>query len=221
MHTITPPDTVTILQSRAKQIAQRSIGELANKFSIQLPKNMSSSKGLVGQIIEIVLGADANNKPIPDFTKLGIELKTIPLDSSKKVIETTYVCTAPIPPKDKIFEESVVFKKLSHVLWVPYMTDKQSELKDYRILNPVLWHPSCDEIDNLKQDWEELSEMLSLGLFGQISSHFGKALQLRPKAANSKQLINVLDEFDNIVKIVPKGFYLRKKFTQNLLENKR
>ena len=46
------------------------------------------SKGWVGQLIETMLGTDAANRSEPDFVKLGIELKTIPIDRKGRPKET-------------------------------------------------------------------------------------------------------------------------------------
>ena len=42
------------------------------------------------------LGASAGSKPEQDFAALGVELKTIPVDSLGRPLETTFVCVAPL-----------------------------------------------------------------------------------------------------------------------------
>jgi DNA mismatch repair protein MutH len=217
--TIDKPQSVTILNERAESLSGNTLGQIAHNLNVNLPNNLNFNKGLIGQLIEHVLGASAGNLPIPDFPQLGIELKTIPISPNNKVLETTYVCTAPIPPKDFHFDHSTVFKKLKNVLWIPYVVYKNEPISSYQFKSPIFWSPTEKQYQILRTDWEELTEMLSLGQFSYISSHIGTSLQLRPKAANSKQMIQVLDEHDNKIKIVPKGFYLRKTFTSNIIFN--
>lgn len=217
MNQIVIPKSTEELIIRANKLARKNIGDIANNYHINLPNKLNVKKGIIGQVLEIALGASAGNKPIPDFPNLGIELKTIPVDEKNIPLETTYICTAPIPFKESVFENSIVYKKMSKVLWFPYTVKKNDHVKNYVLSSPVLWSPNSNEYNQLKNDWEELADMLGLGQFASISSHIGKAMQLRPKAANKKQTICVLDENNELVNIVPKGFYLRKTFTQNII----
>lgn len=217
MKSTLPPKSIEDLMNRANNISGLSIGYLSDSCNISPPKNLKAKKGYIGQVIEIILGASAGNKPIPDFPDLGIELKTIPVDSNMSPIETTYVCTAPIPFRESNFENSVVLKKMSSVLWFPYIS--APSINDCVLKDPVFWSPTQEQYATLKGDWEILAEMMGLGQFGQISSHIGTALQLRPKAANKKQTISVLDENGDMINIVPKGFYLRKIFTKQIIKN--
>ena len=60
-------------------------------------------------------------------------------------------------------------------------------------------------------------EMLALGYGQNLSAKFGTYLHIRPKAANSKVLIDYITQDGISTKIVPKGFYLRPSFTQQIL----
>ncbi len=219
--TVIIPKDIAELKSRMREIAGKKIGYLADKLKIKIPNSLHYTKGIVGQIFEVYLGANAANKSLPDFIHLGIELKTIPLNKNNKPAESTFVCTAPtsITPSLKIFswEESKVLQKLSHVLWVPIQSDKEIPIRERLIGTPFLWQPNDDDMKILKQDWEELTHMLHLGDIEKLSGKYGQYLQIRPKAANSKVLINALDKYGNSIKVVPKGFYLRAKFTNKIL----
>jgi len=97
-----PPQTIQELMQRADNLAGRTIGEIALQINIQLPHNpicntqiptdLKIKKGWQGQFIENCLGADSGNLSQPDFNHLGIELKTLPIDLSGRVEESTYVC---------------------------------------------------------------------------------------------------------------------------------
>ena len=50
-----------------------------------------------------------------------------------------------------------------------------------------------------------------------ITARHGNALHIRPKAANGSVLTDALDEEGNRIKTRPRGFYLRKTFTQDIL----
>ena len=50
-----------------------------------------------------------------------------------------------------------------------------------------------------------------------ITARHGEVLQLRPKAANSKALTEAIGEFGQPILTLPRGFYLKKRFTGALL----
>lgn len=80
----------------AQQLAGYSLGELAQLAGIPIPRDLKRDKGWIGILLEIWLGASAGSKPEQDFAALGVELKTIPIDSSGRPLETTFVCVAPL-----------------------------------------------------------------------------------------------------------------------------
>ncbi len=61
-------------------LAGYSLGELA-ALGIPIPRDLKRDKGWIGILLEIWLGASAGSKPEQDFAALGVELKTIPVDS--------------------------------------------------------------------------------------------------------------------------------------------
>ena len=46
--------------------------------------------------------------------------------------------------------------------------------------------PNEEELALIKEDWEELMEMVSLGQVQQITARYGTIIQMRPKAADNK-----------------------------------
>lgn len=217
MSTILEPSCLSELILRFNALAGKKISDLASEHNITIPKSLHHTKGWVGQLIELALGANAGNKSIPDFPALGIELKTIPLTKDLQPSESTYVCTAPKNSNITKWEKSSVYKKLHHVLWVPVEGTSDKPLNERRIGTPFLWHPNTTQMAILKQDWEELMEILQLGGIENLSAKHGTYLQLRPKAANSSVLVESLNDEGFVVKTVPKGFYLRTIFTKLIL----
>lgn len=214
----TPPKTIQELQTRANQLAGRSIASIADELNLNIPADLLHAKGWIGQLIEAYLGASANNLALPDFPNLGIELKTVPIDIRGKPLESTYVCTAPTKPIATDWRDSWVYNKLRHVLWVPIIANPELAITHRTILSPILWQMDAEMEAILRVDWEELTEALQLGYAKNLSSKLGTYLHLRPKAANSKVLVDYLEENGNFTKIVPKGFYLRTSFTREIIK---
>ena len=214
-----PPESETELLDRTWNLAGLSLGELANKLDLKTPENLLRNKGWIGELLEQALGATAGSKPEPDFQLIGVELKTIPIRLNRQPKETTHVCSVPIiNTTGMTWENSLVKKKLSKVLWIPVEYNDQIHLADRRIGSPLLWSPTTEEESLLRTDWEEFIELISLGELDQITAHLGEALQIRPKAANSRALSESVGKNGERIKALPRGFYLRTSFTASLLK---
>ena len=85
---LSPPQSQEQLLAQAQQLAGYSLGELAQLAGIPIPRDLKRDKGWIGILLEIWLGASAGSKPEQDFAALGVELKTIPIDSSGRPLET-------------------------------------------------------------------------------------------------------------------------------------
>lgn len=214
------PQNETELLQRAKSIAGLNLGELAAELKMIVPPDLKRDKGWVGMLIETVLGAKASSKAEQDFAHLGIELKTIPINSVGYPLETTFVSLAPLIQNSGVnWETSHVRYKLSKVLWIPVQGERQIPLAERYIGNPILWQPSLEQERRLQQDWEELMDYIVLGQVEKINARLGEVLQLRPKGANSKALTKGIGQNGEVIQTLPLGFYLRKEFTAEILQN--
>ncbi len=216
---ISPPTSENELKQRANRIAGLTLAELALSVAEPVPEALKYAKGWIGQLMEKALGAQSFSLDQPDFFDLGIELKTLPINSQGHPAESTFICSTSIPPIDLSWESSRVWRKMAKMLWVPIESNKQKPLGQWQIGTPILWSPPKDIAEQLRQDWEELTELMVLGYFEELSAHKGKYLQLRPKAANAKTFIQVVNHEGQTLSLVPKGFYLRPLLTQRIIQD--
>ena len=213
-----PPRSEDELFRRADRFAGRTLAWLAQQEGVEVPPDQRRNKGWIGLLLERALGATAGSAALPDFPDIGIELKSLPLDARGKPRESTFVCTAPVNGTlAPSWEQSWVRKKLSRVLWVPVVGDKTVPLGNRIIGAPLMWTPDAEEAGLLAQDWEDLTEYIVRGEFWLIDARQGKVLQLRPKAANASQATWALDEEGEWVQVNPMGFYLRARFTAQMI----
>lgn len=222
MHTLQPlqhpPENEAELLLQARRLAGLTLGELAFLAGLTPPADLKRDKGWIGMLLERWLGASAGSKPEQDFAALGIELKTIPIDSLGRPLETTFVCVAPLTGNTGvIWETSHVRHKLQRVLWVPVEGERAIPLAERRVGSPLLWSPDQHEDEQLRRDWEELMDLIVLGQVERITARHGEVLQLRPKAANSKALTEAVGAQGQPILTLPRGFYLKKNFTAALL----
>jgi len=213
------PQTLEQLLSQAQSIAGLTFGELADELHIPVPPDLKRDKGWVGMLLERALGAAAGSKAEQDFSHLGVELKTLPINAKGYPLETTFVSLAPLVQNSGVkWESSHVRHKLSCVLWMPIEGSRHIPLGERHIGAPILWKPTAEQERQLKQDWEELMDLIVLGKLDQITARIGEVMQLRPKGANSRAVTKGIGKNGEIIETLPLGFYLRKEFTAGILK---
>lgn len=212
------PQTLEQLLSQAQSIAGLTFGELADELHIPVPIDLKRDKGWGGMLLERALGATAGSKAEQDFSHLGVELKTLPINAEGYPLETTFVSLAPLVQNSGVkWENSHVRHKLSCVLWIPIEGSRHIPLRERHIGAPILWKPTTEQERQLKQDWEELMDLIVLGKLEQITARIGEVMQLRPKGANSRAVTKGIGKNGEIIDTLPLGFYLRKEFTAQIL----
>jgi DNA mismatch repair endonuclease MutH len=210
---------ISELLDAAHRLAGLTLSELAEQYHLVVPSSLRREKGWIGQLLELALGASAGSKPQQDFPELGVELKTLPIAPNGTPLESTFVCTAPLLNQQQIsWETSNVHHKLSTVLWIPIIGDRQQPPGTRLIGSPWIWQPTTEQERLLKQDWEEIMEMIALGNVEAISARHGTILQLRPKAASGRSQTSAIGRDGTLIQTRPRGFYLRSAFTHQLLQ---
>ncbi len=214
---VSPPGTERDLLARARALAGHPIGAVAERHAVPIA-DLRRSKGWVGRLLEIALGATAASRGAPDFELLGIELKTVPVDAAGRPKESTFVCSAPLDSMGELrWEDSPVREKLAKVLWVPIEADPTIPLPCRRIGTPLLWSPAPGEEEALRLDWEEFAERVGAGEVEAITAHMGHHLQIRPKGANAHAARWGINEEGDPIRTLPRAFYLRSAFVREIL----
>ena len=212
-----PPADLAELEVRAAALAGGALSELQARSAVRFSASMVRRKGKAGQLVERLLGASAGSLAVPDFPELGVELKTLPIDAQGRPTESTFVCTLSLADADRMeWSDSPVRAKLAHVLWVPILVGDEP-----RIGTPFFWKPTAEQEDVLKGDFEEIVGMVAIGNVEGLTAHVGRWLQARPKAAHGGVRTRAYGADDEPLSILPRGFYLRARFTRELLRERR
>ena len=213
-----PPRDEADLIGRAEALAGLPLARIAARFGVRVPDDLRRDKGWIGNLLETALGATAKSRAEPDFPHLGVEMKTLPVTPDGRVVESTYVCSAPLDGSlATSWEASWVRHKLARVLWMPIVADPGTPPGD-RIVGAALpWSPSPEDDAALRADWQALAEAIALGEVWRVDARMGQVLQLRPKAATSDDHVWTLSDDAEWIRENPLGFYLRARFTSDLL----
>jgi DNA mismatch repair protein MutH len=213
---VPPPRDERELLCRALDLEGWSLAAIATEVGAPVPASGVRAKGKVGELVERALGARAGTASVPDFTHLGIELKTIPVDDAGRVQESTFVCSVSLHDADRAeWGTSAARAKLACVLWVPIVVPRDGSPR--RVGRSTLWRPTADQEAVLRADFEDLMGTIGVGGIEGVTAHAGEALQLRPKAKTGRVRTLAFGAEGERIATVPRGFYLRARFTARIL----
>ena|SRR5690554_3307009 len=210
------PRTEAELEARARDLAGLTVRELAERMRLTLPPSSARGKGFAGTLAELALGADAGNRSEPDFIELRVELKTIPLDSRGRPLETTFVCTVPLPDIIELeFEDSPLYHKLRRVFFLPI--EGEAELADRRFGVGFFYSPDEGELAVIRRDWELFGELIANQELEAIDGSLGEIVQIRPKGRDAQDRVLGPLQDDGLDYARPLGFYLRTRHTRAIV----
>lgn len=212
-----PPRDEADLLARANAIAGHTLGDVARLLFLDISDDSTRTKGKWGDILERALGATAGSRSVHDFEHLGIELKTVPVRANGKPFESTYVCVLDLrTTEDARWETSWARRKLSRVLFVPILAEDR-DWRNRRIGLPILWSPTAAQDAALRADFDEIVGAFGAGRIEEVTAHWGRYMQVRPKAKNGEKTERIANAEGELVATVKKGFYLRAPFVGALL----
>ena len=215
-----PPSSAHELCDRAAWLSGRTIGELARALGAPVPVAGRRGKGKMGALVEKALGAEAGSASVPDFPRLGIELKTIPIDSAGTPRESTFVCSIALADAERVdWSSSVARAKLGQVLFVPIVVADEDAVESRRFGAPLLWRPTPAQEAVLRDDFETAMGVIATGKVETLTARSGRWLQVRPKAATGRVRTFSFGPEGEWIATVPRGFYLRASFTRALLRD--
>ena len=125
------------------------------------------------------------------------------------------------PPSCGIQNEwstSWVRSKLGHVLWVPIVSSAPGDPAEARrVGTPLFWRPTAEQERVLEADFDDVMGAIGIGGIEGVTAHTGRWLQVRPKAQNSRARTIAFGAEGERIATVPRGFYLRARFTEAIL----
>jgi len=213
---------VEALIDRARSLAGARVGDVAASLGLASSGDAVRTKGTPGAILERALGATGGSTQIHDFPELGIELKTIPIDvRTKQPVESTYVCTLSLADaEEQEWSTSWVRAKLSRVLFVPLVGGEDDAWGERRIGDAMLWSPTPEQDDVLRADFDDVVGLIGVGRIEELTAHRGRWLQVRPKARHGGVRTIAFGAENEAIATVPRGFYLRARFTGAILADR-
>lgn len=215
---IGPPASIEELLERARALRGKTLGAVLAELGLAASHDPLRTKGSAGETIERALGATGGSTRVHDFPELGVELKTIPINVDGTPLESTYVCTLSlVDAESQEWETSWVRAKLSRVLWVPTVGAHGVAWQERTVGEPLLWRPTAAQDEVLRGDFDDVVGLIGIGRIEDLTAHRGRWLQVRPKAKDGSVRTMAYGVDNEAIATVPRGFYLRARFTGALL----
>lgn len=213
-----PRDEAELLL-RARSLEGRTVAEVAAALGLAFGTG-AHAKGRAGEVLERALGATGGSAAVPDFPALGVEMKTVPIGARGAPRESTYVCTLSLAGADRAeWATSWTRRKLGCVLWVPIVTSARDGAYGPHIGGAVLWRPTPEQEAVLAADFDEIVGLVGAGNVEALDARVGRWLQARPKAAHGRVRTAAFGPGDERIVALPRGFYLRARFTAAILRD--
>lgn len=198
------------------------MGAVLRRLGLEASADPVRTKGSAGETLERALGATGGSTQVLDFPDLGVELKTIPVSAEGVPLESTYVCTLSLADADlQEWETSWVRAKLAQVLFVPLVGAHGLPWQERIIGKPMLWSPTEEQDAILRADFDDVVGLIGVGRIEELTAHRGRWLQVRPKARDGSVRTIAWGSEGEAIATVPRGFYLRARFTGALLVDPR
>lgn len=213
-----PPLSIGELLERVTRLEGARLGDVAARVGLAASSDPVKTKGSAGEALERALGASGGSARVHDFPDLGVELKTIPITADGAPLESTYVCTLSLADAEsQEWDTSWVRAKLARVLFVPHVGAHGVAWRERTLGRALLWSPTSEQEAILRDDFDDVVGLIGVGRVEELTAHRGRWLQVRPKARDGSARTIAWGSDGEPIATVPRGFYLRARFTGALL----
>ena len=160
------PNLSSSIITFAKKLENQTLRQVCGS---EIEKHDYRGKGNFGQILEkFYFGYEPNSDAEPDFKEAKLELKSSPLKKikngdirTKETVVLNIITYKKVHKED--FENSSFMKKNSHILFIFYLHDSDSDLLDYLIEIVGDWKYSKKDLQIIKRDWEIINQKIREG----------------------------------------------------------
>lgn len=145
----------------------KSLFELNYEIESNYDIHIKTNKGVVGQILEGLIGNPPNSNPNSDVFNLGVELKVLPLRKVSNKLQPKERSKIKSLNYNKIISEnwknSEIRNKIRLILFLKYEQPigknyKDWKHKDFKFLGPLLFVLESNNENIIQKDWEEIKE---------------------------------------------------------------
>lgn len=162
----------------------RTLKSLLNYVNANYPDiSISTNKGVVGQVLEALIGNPPNSSPHPDVDYLGIELKVLPVRKKSGKLQPKERSKIKSINYNKIIDEewisSVLRNKVQRILFLIYEQPTGKTYKDWlelRFKGTLFFELNSVNEPIIKNDWTVIQQKVKNEIAHKLSEGDGKIL---------------------------------------------
>jgi DNA mismatch repair protein MutH len=126
----------------------------------KLPSDAKTRKAAGGDMSERLLDIAKNSIPKADLVEMGVEVKSVSLNTRSTPREWTKITHFNITTciRERDFRRSSVFKKLRCILFIPIMKQSKEMPDFWYIRPPFLWLPSEEQLELMETDYDAIQK---------------------------------------------------------------
>ena len=196
---------------------------LRQACGVEIEKHNYKGKGNFGQLLEkFYFGYEPNSNAEPDFSEVGIELKSSPLKilkngefRSKERLVLNIINYLEVYQED--FETSSFWKKNAHLLLVFYLYDKNLDILDYLIKLVGDWKYPDEDLIIIRRDWEIINQKIKDGKAHELSE--GDTFYLGACTKGSTALKSYRNQPFNDKKAKQRAYSLKQGYVNHIIAN--
>jgi DNA mismatch repair protein MutH len=172
------------LENFYRKFESQNLESIINFINNEYPYILlSTNKGIVGQVLEAIIGNAPNSDPNPDVKNINVELKVLPLRKISNKIQPKERSKIKSINYNKIVDEewesAEVKKKIKKILFLLYEQPIGKTYKDWKefVFKGTLFYELKNESENIVQeDWEGIQYKVKYEIADQLSESDSKIL---------------------------------------------
>jgi DNA mismatch repair protein MutH len=211
----TSSDPAATFEARVLAAFEPHIGRDFETLGKEIGREGKQGKAAIAQIVRRVAGERPKGRS-GDFLRFGIEVKSVPVDPSGRVLEA--MSFPAFVHEELIFEEwesSDLLGRLNRLLIVPVLRGPRAVLTESRLGRPFFWSPSESDLVGIRSEWERVRSLIASGQARQLpKASETQFIHVRPKGRNAADTDQAPGGFD----VIKKSIWLNQRYLGRILE---
>ena len=205
---------LAVIAVKSKKYLGWRIEDIENDLGLNYNKK---GKSYARKVLDHALGIKSDGVLYNQYRKSGLNIKTIRCKPGFKVIYAMsfrYYDYMEIIKED--WENSTLKNEISKLLFLILTLPNKKAPQNEAIFDSLILHtPAEDDLETMKNDWFTIVNMIRDKKANKLTGDIGKIIQTRPKAKNSKDIIEAPGGY----KVVRKCFFIRTSYLQKILDD--
>jgi DNA mismatch repair endonuclease MutH len=210
----TSPNPAAAFEARIIEAFEPYVGLDFASLAQAVGREDKIGKAAVAQVVRAIVGERTSGRS-GDFLRFGVELKTVPVDMSGRVVEA--MSFPAFVHEELIFEtweSSDLLGRLNRVLIVPVHRGRGATLRDTRLGSPFFWSPAAPDLSGIRSEWERFRSLIEMGQAQRLPlPSETRFIHVRPKGRNSSDR----DLAPGGIDVIKKSFWLNQSYVESIL----